>query len=89
MMSFNQSLLISIMGLFVVLIALSVLAVMIILFSKCFEYLNKECGEQLVNSSEQEEELTEEQIGAIIISAICEDLCTDSNSIMVKSIKEI
>lgn len=88
-MSFTQSLLISVMGLTVVLIALSLLAVMIIIFSKVFEILNNTSKKQVIPNSGQTEELTEKEIGAAIISVICEDLCTDPSNIRITSIREI
>lgn len=77
------------MGLAVVLIALTLLAIMIILFSKVFEFLNNRSERQEVSSSDQEEGLTEEEIGAVIISAVCEDLRIEPECIRVTSIKEI
>lgn len=77
------------MGLTVVLIALSLLAVMIIIFSKVFEILNNTSKKQVIPNSGQTEELTEKEIGAAIISVICEDLCTDPSNIRITSIREI
>lgn len=77
------------MGLAVVLIALTVLAIMITLFSKIFEYLNNNKEKQVTPSSVQSEGLAEEEIGAIIISAVCEDLRIGPDCIRVTSIREI
>lgn len=88
-MSFSQSLLISLMGLAVVLIALTVLAIMITLFSKIFENLNKNKEKQVVSNADKKEGLAEEEIGAIIISAVCEDLRVEPDCIRITSIREI
>ena len=88
-MSVSQSLLISVMGLVVVLIALTLLAVMITLFSKMFEFLNNRSEKPANPQSEHQEGLTDEEIGAAIISVVCEDLCTEPENIRVTSIREI
>ena len=77
------------MGLAVVLIALTALAILITLFSKSFEYLNNKKDNQVKPSSGQSEGLAEEEIGAIIISAVCEDLRVEPDCIRITSIREI
>lgn len=77
------------MGLAVVVIALAVLAIMIMLFSKGFEYLNNNKEKQVIPSSDENKGLKEEEIGAIIISAVCEELCTSPECIRITSIREI
>ncbi|GEM_PF-2516363 len=88
-MSVSQSLLISVMGLVVVVIALTLLAVMITLFSKMFEFLNNRGRKPAIPQSEHQQGLTDEEIGAAIISIVCEDLCTEPENIRITSIREI
>lgn len=89
-MSVADSLMISLMGIIIVLSALALLAVMIVIFSKIFENLDKKNSKKQGGSTEVKKEgLSDEEIGSMIISVVCEDLCIEPDEIIVKSIKEI
>lgn len=87
-MSFSESLITSGLGLSIVFLALVTLALSIIVFSKIFSKLNFE-KENTSTKAEVKAEKNEDDIYAVLLSVVSEELRSLKGKFRIKSITEI